>query len=157
MNNKKVIALVAVIAVIIIGTIAAIVFFTFDREGVAFNSGSFSATSGGRTFSIGVHSRSSDGIYNVANNTWRASPARANGSSRVNYTFTATNLDNMTVRNTNTEGMVSLTFTQGDAEKTVDITGDFNENIDMSSFEPGQITLRLVFENATNVEALISW
>jgi hypothetical protein len=40
---------------------------------------------------------------------------------------------------------------QGDTERTFDITGEFNENIDMRGFEPGRIRLRLVFENAENV------
>jgi hypothetical protein len=158
LNKKKLIAVIVVVALLIIGIIAAVIAVNSNRDGVAFNSGTFSTTASGRTFSLGVHTGSSNnGIYNVSNNTWRASPYRANGNSRINYAFTAANLEAMTVRSTNSEGSVSLVFTQGDIEKTLDITGEFYENIDMSGFESGRIRLRLVFENARNVDALISW
>jgi len=156
LNRKKLIAIIVVVALVIIGIIVSVVMFAFDREGVAVNSGTFT-TSGGTGFTFGVRAGSRGGISNVSNNTWRASPSRANGSSRVDYTFTAANLEAMTVRSTNTEGNVSLTFMQGDIERTFDISGDFHENINMSDFEPGRIRLRLAFENARNIDTLISW
>jgi len=130
--------------------------FAFDREGLAVNSGTFTA-SGGTGFTFGVQAGGRGGISNVSNNTWRASPTRANGNSRVDYTFTDANLEAMTVRSTNTEGRISLVFSQGDVERTFDITDDFHENVDMSDFEQGRIRLRLVFDNAGNVNTLISW
>jgi len=158
LDKKKFTAIIILAVLLIVGIIAAILAVNFNREGVAFNSGTFSTTARGRTFSIGVHTNSSNnGIYNVSSNTWRASPYRANGNSRIYYTFTAANLEAMTVRSTNAEGSVSLTFTQGDVEKTLDITREFYENIDMRGFEPGRIRLRLVFENARNVNTLINW
>ena len=157
LNKKKIIAITAVVAFVIIGIVAASGVFFLNREGVAVNSGTFSATSGsvGFTFGVGVGSR--NGISNVSNNTWRATPYRANGNSRVDYTFTAANLEAMTVRSTNDEGRISLVFIQGDMERTFDITGEFYENIDMGGFVPGSIRLRLVFENARDVDTLIRW
>jgi len=155
--NKKVIAITAVVALVIIGTVAASVVFFLNREGVAVNTGTFSATSGSVGFTFGVEAEGRNGISNVSNNTWRATPYSANGNSRVDYTFTAANLEAMTVRSTNSEGRISLEFIQGDIERTFDITGDFYENVDMNGFEPGRIRLRLVYENTRDVDVLIRW
>ena len=156
LSKKKLIAIIVVIAIVIIGIVAAIVMFAFDREGIVVNSGTFTA-SGGTGFTFGVQAGGRGGISNVSNNTWRASPSRANGNSRVDYTFTAANLEAMTVRSTNSEGSMSITFIQGNIERTFDITGEFHENIDMSDFEPGRIRLRLEFENARDVDTVVSW
>jgi len=158
LNKKMLIAIIVVAALVIIGIIVAAAMLFSNREGVVFNSGTFSTTSSGTTFSIGVHARDGrNGLFNVSNNSWRATPNTANGSSRVDYTFTTANLEAMTVRSTNAEGRISLIFTQGDVERTFDITRDFHENVDMSDFAPGRIRLRLEFENARNVDTLISW
>ncbi|MDR2599420.1 MAG: hypothetical protein LBC73_04000 [Oscillospiraceae bacterium] len=159
MKKKILIAIIIMAALVIIGIVAALaifVFNNFDREGIAVNSGTFT-TSSGTGFTFGVQAGARGGISNVSNNTWRANPSRANGNSRVDYTFTAANLEAMTVRSTNSEGRISITFIQDDIEITFDITGEFHENIDMSGFEPGRIRLRLEFENAENVDTLISW
>ncbi|MCL2719607.1 MAG: hypothetical protein FWE14_12610 [Lachnospiraceae bacterium] len=158
MNKKKLIAIIMVAALVIIGIITAIVMFAFDRDGIAVNSGTFTSSGGtGFTFGIGARTGSRGGISNVSNNTWMASPRRANGNSRVDYTFAAAELEAMTVRSTNTEGRVRLTFTQGGTETTFDLTGEFHENVDMSSFYPGRIRLRLEFKDARNVDTVVSW
>jgi hypothetical protein len=159
MSRRKLIVIIAVVAIVIIGIVAvsvAFIFDIFDREGIAFNSGTFT-TSGGTGFTFGITPGERGGISNVSNNTWRASPSSANGSSRIDYTFTTANLEAMTVRSTNSEGKISLSFTQGDTERIFDITGEFHENIDMSGFEPGRIRLRLVFDNARDVNTVVSW
>ena len=157
LNKKKLIAIIVVVAIVIIGIVIASLVLFLNREGIVVNSGTFSATSGGTGFTFGVQAGSRNGISNVSNNTWRAIPYRANGNSRIDYTFTDTNLEAMTVKSTNSEGRISLTFIQGDMERTFDITGEFHENIDMSDFQPGRIRLRLDFENARNIDTLISW
>ena len=155
--SKKVILIIVAVAVLIIGLIGALLFLFLSREGVAFNSGSFSATSGGVGFTVGIQTGSGSGVSNVENNTWRATPYRANGTSRIDYTFTSANLEAMTVKSTNSDGNIFLTLTQGEREKTFDITGEFIQNIDISDFEPGRIRLRLNFQNARNIDTLISW
>lgn len=50
-----------------------------------------------------------------------------------------------------------MLITQGDTERNVDITGEFNETIDMGGFEPGSIRLRLNFEKAESVNVVINW
>jgi len=157
MDKKKLIVLVMVAAFVVSGIVAAATVFFLNHEGLAVNSGTFSATSGGVGFTFGVQAGGRNGISNVSNNTWRATPYRANGSSRVDYTFTAANLEAMTVRSTNSEGRISLSFLQGDVERVFDITGGFYENIDISDFQPGRIRLRLGFENARDVDTFISW
>ncbi|MDR2569773.1 MAG: hypothetical protein LBD23_05695 [Oscillospiraceae bacterium] len=163
MNRKKLIVIIMVAAIMIIGIVAAsaafispFIFDVFDREGIAFNSGTFT-TSGGTGFTFGVTPGEKGGISNVSNNTWKVSPSSANGSSRIDYTFTTANLEAMTVTSTNSEGNISLTFTQGDTERIFDIAGEFHENIDMSGFESGRIRLRLVFDNAKDVNTVVSW
>ena len=151
-----IIIIVFVVTIMIIGIITALVMLSFGREGIAINSGTFT-TSDDIGLTFGVQAGIGSGITNVSNNTWRATPGRANGNSRVDYTFTAANLDAMTVSSTNAEGNILLTFAQGDLEKTFDITGEFHENVDMSVFEPGRIRLRLVFENARNIDTVINW
>lgn len=157
MSKKKLMAIITAVALVLIGTVVTVLVLVLNREGIAVSSGTFSAASSGVGFTFGVEAGGRNGISNISNNTWSASLNRANGSSRVDYTFTAANLNAMTVRNENAEGSVSLTFTQGNTVKTFDITGDFNGNIDMSGFAAGRIRLRLVFENARNVNTLISW
>ncbi|MCL1883203.1 MAG: hypothetical protein FWF81_05550 [Defluviitaleaceae bacterium] len=158
LNRKKIIALTVIVAiVIIVVAVVALAILPFNREGIAFSSGTFTSTSSGAGFTFGVQAGSRNGIYNVTDNTWRATPYRANGNSRVDYTFTAANLEAMTVESTNAEGRISLTFTQGDTERAFDVTNEFHENIDMSGFEPGRIRVRLVFENASDVNTLIRW
>lgn len=157
LGSKKLIIITVGVILVIIGIIATSFVIFLNREGVAVNSGTFSATPGGAGFVFGVSAGGSNGIFNVYNNTWRVMPYRANGNSRIDYTFTAANLEAMAVRSTNTEGKISLTFTQEDVEITFDITGEFYENINLSDFQPGSVRLRLHYENARNVDTLISW
>ena len=120
--------------------IAAIFFIVFTRERIAVNSGSFTNTPN-----------------NVSDSSWRTSTSRANGSSRVDYTFSATDLEAMHVSSTNSGGRILLVLIQGDTERIFDITSEFNSNIDMNDFEPGRIRLRLEFTNAENVEIVVNW
>jgi len=61
------------------------------------------------------------------------------------------------VKSTSSTGKSFLTITQGDTEISIDISGEFDENIDMSGFEPGQIKFHLNFEKANDVDVAISW
>ena len=140
MTTKKLVLLISALALVIVATVTVVLVVAFTREGVAVNSGTFTGSPN-----------------NVANDSWNISVARANGSSRIDYTFTAANLSAMHVTSTNSSGSITLTATQGDIERTFDITGAFNDNIDMSGFEPGRVRLRLQFSNAENVEILINW
>ena len=88
---------------------------------------------------------------------WMFSARTANGHSTRTLSFSSANLASLHVENTNSGGGVFLIMTQNNIERTVDITGAFNGNIDMSDFEPGRIRLRLSFEKAQGVNVVMSW
>jgi len=130
-----------IIGVVAMLVIAAIVLgIVFTREGVVVKSG---AISGGLSY--------------VKNDTWSTTASKFNGHCRVDKTLNSDNLATFRVNSTNSDGKVFLKLTQGDVEKTIEITGEFNDKIDMGEFKPGRIRLRLEFEHAEDVNISISW
>ena len=96
--------------------------------------------------------------HNNEVDSWLISVNRVNGNSRRDITFTSESLTALHVENTNSNGSVNLIITQGETERMIDISGNFNEILDISDdFEPGSIRLRLEFENAENVRVSLSW
>ena len=96
--------------------------------------------------------------HNNEVDSWFISVNRVNGNSRRDITFTSESLAGLHIENTNSNGSVVLIITQGETERMIDISGNFNEILDISNdFEPGSIRLRLEFENAENVRASLSW
>ena len=141
MDRKKLatIALAAVLAIVVI--VNVISFFTSSgQEGTAISTGSFTRRP-----------------YDVTNDSWRVRSSRANGYSRVDYTFSAADLAAMHVNSRNSIGNIRLIFIQGDIERTIDISNEFYGYIDMSGFEPGEIRLRLDFIYAEQINTTISW
>jgi len=95
--------------------------------------------------------------YNEAD-SWFISVNRVNGHSRRDVTFTSESLSALHVQNTNSNGSVILIITQGETERRVDISDNYNEILDISDgFEPGSIRLRLEFEHAENVRVSLRW
>ncbi len=88
---------------------------------------------------------------------WTVSAGTLKGSATRNVTFSADNLAALQVTNVNSGGTVSFTITQGDTEKAFDINGNFSGAIDMGGFAPGDISLRLDFEEAEGVELNMKW
>jgi len=96
--------------------------------------------------------------HNNEVDSWLISVNRVNGNSRRDITVTSESLTALHVENTNSNGSVNLIITQGETERMIDISGNFNEILDISDdFEPGSIRLRLEFENAENVRVSLSW
>ena len=56
------------------------------------------------------------------------------------------------VTGSNKKGEAYLILSQGDIEKTINLTGSFDACIDISQFAPGQISLCFVYENAGEVK-----
>lgn len=132
---------VIIIGVVVMLVIAAIVLaIAFTREGVVVKSGMISG-----------------GLSYVQDDTWSTSASKINGYCRVDKTFNSDNLAAFRVDGTNSGGKVFLTLIQGDVEKTIEITGEFNDEIDMSECKPGRIRLRLEFENAEDIDISVSW
>jgi hypothetical protein len=141
MAGQRLIKISAVIMAVTIALVAGILIFVFTREGITVNSGSFSGK------------RPS----NISGGVWKAELLTANGHSRVDYTFSADDLASMRVDSTNSAGRISLVITQGDVERTIDISGEYSGDIDMSAFKPGRLRLLLNYENAEEVDVVVSW
>lgn len=138
---KKRVVIIGVAAMLVIAVIVAVVLAViFTREGVVVKSGS-----------------SSVAISYVKNDTWTTTASSVNGNYRVDKTFDSGNLASFHASSTNSIGKIVLKLIQGDVEKSIDITGEFNDKIDMSEFEPGRIRLRLEFEHATDLSISVSW
>ena len=96
--------------------------------------------------------------HNNEVDSWLISVNKVNGSSRRDITFTSESLTALHVENTNNSGSVTLTIAQGETERMIDISDNFNEILDISDdFEPGSIRLQLAFESAENVSVSLSW
>jgi len=95
--------------------------------------------------------------HTLGDNNWTITASTVNGHASRNVNLTSDNLTALHVKNTNSNGKVSLALTQGNAEKTFDVSGTFDGNIDASSFTPGKITIRLNFENAKTVDVAVNW
>lgn len=137
MKKKTVVIVAALVIVAVLGVVLSVV---FTREGVVVQSG----------FSSNYSSY-------MKNDTWVATAKSINGNSRVDVTLNAENLAAFRVDATNDSGKVFLKLTQGDVEKTIEITGAFNDKIDMGDFQPGRIRLRLEFEHAGVVNVIMHW
>lgn len=135
---KKKYVIVGAAAIVLIAAIVLAIVFT--REGVVVKSG---AVAGGLSY--------------VENDIWKTTASKINGYCRVDKTFDSDNLATFHVNGTNNGGKVFLIMSQGDIERTIEITGEYDKKIDMSEFTPGRVRLRLDFENAEDIHILISW
>ena len=97
------------------------------------------------------------GSHTEGNNSWTITANTVNGHASRKINFSADNLAALHVKNTNSEGKVSITLTQGNTEKTFDVSGTFDGSIDTSAFAPGKITIRLDFESAKTVDVAVNW
>ena len=89
--------------------------------------------------------------------SWAISANTVTGSGRRTINFSEDNLSALRAENTNDEGTVLLKLTQGDNEKTIDISGEFGESIDTSGFLPGKIKMRVEFTKVKKLKLNISW
>ena len=93
----------------------------------------------------------------MEDNRWELSAKSCNGHATRNLDFHAHHLEALHVESTVGGGEAYLIISQDDTEKSIDITGEFNENIDMIGFGPGRIRLRLEFKRAENIDIIINW
>lgn len=138
--NRRLVIIGVVVMLVIAGIVAGVLAIVFTREGVVIKSGFLSNVS---SF--------------VKNDTWITSARKINGHCRVDKTLDSDNLLALRANSTNSVGKVFLKLIQGDVEKTIDITGEFNDEIDMDEFKPGRIRMRLEFEDAETVNVVVSW
>lgn len=132
-------SIIGVVVVLVVVAIVAVV-LTFTREGVVVKSGAIS-----------------EGLSYVKNDTWSTSASKINGYFKVDKTLSSDNLAAFRVKGTNSGGKVFLKLIQGDVEKTIEITGEFNDKIDMGEFKSGRIRMCLEFEHAEDLNISVSW
>lgn len=130
--------LIGVVVILVIVVIALAVNFT--REGAVVKSGAISK-----------------GISYVKNDTWTTRASKINGYCRVDKNFNTENLASIWINSSNSGGKIFFVMKQGDVEKTIEITGEFNSRIDMNEFKAGRIRLRLEFEHAKDLTVSVSW
>jgi len=94
---------------------------------------------------------------NAKVDSWTISAKSIDGHASRNIDMTSEKLAALHAENTSSDGGVFLVMTQGDTEKTFDLSGEFNGSIDTSAFEPGRVKLRLNFEKAKDVKVYINW
>jgi len=93
----------------------------------------------------------------AGHSSWNYTVSRRDGSSQRTFNFVDENLASFHVSSSNSRGEIVLVLTQGTTEKEVDVSGDFDEHIDMSDFSPGEIQVRLRFVRARDVNVFVSW
>lgn len=55
------------------------------------------------------------------------------------------------------KGDITLKMSQGTIKKTIDLTGGYNEKVDMTGFCSGEIKMVLTIKSAKKVRAKIGW
>jgi len=88
---------------------------------------------------------------------WSISASSINGYFSKTVNFSADQMAALQVKNTNSDGTVTLTLAQGSTVKTFDVSGTYEGNIDMSAFTTGKISMRLDFGSAKEVKTTMSW
>ena len=80
------------------------------------------------------------------------------GYKYIDVNFSADNLSALHIESTIGGGAMELLLTQGSVKKTVEITGEMNQDIDMKDFKPGNIHMQLNAKEAKDgVRVVISW
>jgi len=138
--NKKVIVIVVLAVLVFAAALTTFILVILNREGTLSFSGSNS----------GMSSTQQDNGFTI-------NAQRVNGRNRMHVNFSTTNLNSLQVNNTNTAGRMYLELTQGDVVRRTDITGSFNGTIDTSAFEPGRVTVRVIYERAEGVNISVRW
>jgi len=138
--NKKMVIITATCFVIIAAAFVAFFIVSTNREGNIRFSGTNSAMTSTRHHS-----------------GFAINAQRANGRARMHVNLTTENLENMNAVNSTAYGRMYLELTQGDVVRLTDISGMFNGGIYTSAFEPGRVTIRVIFERAEGVNFSIRW
>ena len=94
---------------------------------------------------------------NLSSGNWMISANTANGYVSQSIDFSAGDLAALSVKNTSSDGTVSLVLTQGDTIEVFDVSGTFNGSIDTSAFTPGKITIRMNLDSAKDVDVVVTW
>ncbi|MCL2198781.1 MAG: PLDc N-terminal domain-containing protein [Defluviitaleaceae bacterium] len=92
----------------------------------------------------------------VRGGEWRFRARSANGFERRTLNLDAAQLANLHVLSDSGEGIL-LRMEQGNAVEVIDISGFFDQSININAFQPGRIRTTLEFNHARDVDVVISW
>ena len=93
----------------------------------------------------------------LRDDSWEFSARSANGHVRRTPTLTAAQLNNLYVTSYSGDG-VTLRFEQGNIIESINLSGNvINQHINMSSFSPGRVRMKLEFNHARDIDVVISW
>jgi len=115
------------------------------------------AACGSDTTTVATWTTSGTLVNERETDSWFISVGRANGHIRRDATFAADSLELVQIRSFNADGEITLTFTQGDSETVIDLSGGLDGFMNLIQFEPGTIGIRLDFNNATDIDIYIDW
>lgn len=89
--------------------------------------------------------------------SWTTRASRIDGHCRLDKTLDGSQLAALRVSGTHSSGRVLLTMTQGHVEQAVELTGGFDDRLDMSAFQPGRVRMRVDYHDAAGVIVAVSW
>jgi len=89
--------------------------------------------------------------------SWTTTASYVDGNESRTVNMSADDLAALNVTSTNSSGTLSFTITQGDAKRTVDISGQFSGSIDTSGFTAGKVSMRLDYTSAKDTNISITW
>ncbi|MDR2720448.1 MAG: hypothetical protein LBC03_06575 [Nitrososphaerota archaeon] len=144
-KRNLIILILAVVTVLVVSSvIITVVVVNTNPNGMKYESGVFIMKSQSNT-----------------NNRWTISAQSANGQSTIFRNLNQENLDRFSVDSSITDGKMLLILSQDENSQTIDLSeGTMNlsaEDIGMDSFNPGQISMQLKFDNAKNFAVTVSW
>ena len=87
---------------------------------------------------------------------WTFRARSANGYVRRTINFSTTQLANFRVQSHSGEGL-TLRLEQDNIVEIINISGTYNERVDMSAFSPGKIRIYLEFDRARDADVILSW
>jgi len=140
MNKKKLIIVVLAALVFVVALNTFIFVVAWNREGV-----------------LGFSGTGNDMSSTRFENGFSVNAQYISGSHRIHLNFYTSNLSNLQIRSTNTAGQIFIELTQGNVIRRTDITGNFNGSIDTNAFEPGRVTVRVIYERAEEINFSASW
>jgi hypothetical protein len=89
--------------------------------------------------------------------SWVITANTVHGTGTRTVSLSAENLANFTVNNSSGGGAVRLVLSQGGNELSLDLSGRYNQMIDMEGFLPGRVRMRVSFDGARDVRFELRW
>jgi hypothetical protein len=92
----------------------------------------------------------------LRNGVWSISAERANGQIRRTPSLSLSEMETFRLTSTGS-GDIRLRLEQGNLTETHDISGDFDDFINLQRFSPGRIIITVEFDQAWNIKTALRW